>query len=153
MSDAKRHRIVAYAADALSGIAIEKGFRTDAGQSLFVGFVPQLGEDDGDAAIALVVGPDQIVRTGEKVLINLPLVVYAIAKLSLGASAWMGIEMMLADIKQALEIEDRSWGRLLAPFLERGQTVTLEREPGSLVLGASITYIAPYTERWGAPEL
>jgi len=68
------------------------------------------------------------------------------------------VEDALADIKEAVEVEDRSLGGLLIggrnnpEGLQRGTTEPFERRSGSEVVGALITYACRYAEAWGQPE-
>jgi hypothetical protein len=50
----------------LSSILTTNGYQTDAGAQVFILEDPALGEDDGPAAIAVVVGADQIQWQGEQ---------------------------------------------------------------------------------------
>lgn len=125
-------------------------FATDAGQALFLGGVPALGPADPDAAIAILPLTDVVLRTGENALIEWPIQIAAVAKAD-AQEPWVTIELVLADIKRAIELPDRTLSRLLAGRLERGPTEVLEREPGSTSLACAITYVAQYAEGWGTP--
>lgn len=128
-------------------------FETDAGYRVFLGYVPMLGPDDPDSAIAILPGDDQIEHRGARFGIVLPVEVFAIAKASL-EEPWKVVEGVIADIKRAIELSDRTLGGLLPHdhALGRGSTRTLEREPGSPFVGAAITYEIAYTEAYGQPE-
>lgn len=125
-------------------------FATSAGELVFMNETPALGPDDPDIAIAVVVGDDAPNRTGEHVSLELPLELQAIAKADL-EEPWAAAEMVLADIKRAMELRDRTLEGLVRPRMERGVTRTLEREPGTPVVGVGIAYLCPYIEQWGAP--
>jgi hypothetical protein len=120
------------------------------GYQVYVGEAPELGEDEPDVAIALLVGDDVPTYQGEKLAIRLPLPIAAIAKANLDA-VWQTVEGVLGAIKRAVEQEDRTLGGLVKRQIERGATQTLPRQVGSQTVGLVITYEAPFTERWGNP--
>lgn len=130
-------------------IAIANGFTTDAGGKVFLGEAPQLGEDDPDQAIALVVEDDDVKDSGF-LYVTLPVAVQALAKADLN-EPWLAIEAILGDVKRAIELADRTLGGLLKHDLVRGPTRTLSREPGSTTVGVAITYRCQYLEGWGTP--
>lgn len=149
-----RKRIIKAVFDRLKTIKRSAGFATDAGYCVVIGDIA-LGEDDADCGIALVPGETGPLgdRTLGKVTEVLPLQISALARAFSWADyehAWMVVEDVLADIKQAIETEDRTLGGLVPGDLRRGVTVTLEREEGSHTLGVAITYEAPYSTAWGA---
>lgn len=125
-------------------------FQTDAGQYVFVNETPSLGPDDPESAIAVVVGEDQVLVQGNKVIVTLPLEVQALAS-SQREGAWQFTEPVLADIKRALEVADRTLGGLVHQWLQRGSTRTLERDEGSTTVGVGLAYVATYSETWGSP--
>jgi hypothetical protein len=125
-------------------------YDTDAGLNVFMLEAPALGEGTPDVAIAVLVGEDTVKWTGMQCFVGLPVQVWALAKASLDAP-WEALEQVLADIKRAIEQSDRTLGGLVKSRIERGATVTLEREPGSSTVGLGITYECPYTEVWGNP--
>lgn len=131
-------------------ITIANGYNTDAGLAVYLGVSVDLGEDDADVAIAVVPETDEVAFQGANVLVRLPIEIQAIAKASLD-QPWLAVEELVADIKRAVETEDRTLGGVVRKRLERGSTRTLEREPGALSVGCSITYVAPYVEGWGTP--
>lgn len=138
----------------LATIRRVNGFATDAGGAVLVGEIA-IGPDDADCAIAVVPGETGPLgdRTINKVAETLPIVIAALARVlsyTDYAAAWLRAEAVLADIKQAVEIEDRTLGGLIPLDLRRGSTVTLERSEGSDTLGVAITYEAPYYTAWGA---
>lgn len=150
--DARRQRILEALKTRIEAIQIVNGFRTDAGGRVFLHEDPQFGEEDPTTAIAIVVGDDEPYWHAEQVAIRLPIEFRALAKADL-EEPWKAAEAVLADLKQAIELEDRTLGRLIKPNLERGTTRTIPREVGSEYVGVGITYHSTYTERWGAPEL
>jgi hypothetical protein len=145
-----RQELLAALVGRLSAITIAGGFSTDAGLTLFLGDVPALGPDDPDSVLAVVVGDDNPKWQGQNLLIGLPVHVAMIAKADLD-DAWLTIEAMLADVKRAVELEDRTLGKRTKGPIERGTTRTMPREPGSTTVGTMITYWLPYTEVWGNP--
>lgn len=158
MALSRRQDVIVAFFERLEAIKIADGFNTDAATALFLGVEPLLGPDDPSYAIALVIGDDDAPRyQGEKTTYNLPLECRALAKVDPATpdAAWMTVEALLQDIKRAIELpslEERRLNRLLVGNgLERGRTVTLQREPGSLSVGASLTYSAPISEKWGEP--
>jgi hypothetical protein len=54
LADSIRKRILAACLQRVSAITVDNGFRTDAGLTVTVGFVPQLGPSDPVSAIAIL---------------------------------------------------------------------------------------------------
>ena len=137
--------------DRLAAISTTNGFKTDAGQKIFLGETPTLGPSDPAAALALVVGADESTSQGENVISELPIEIQALVKADV-TDPLLTIEAVIADIKRAVETTDRSLGGLLVNRgLERGSTRPLEREDGSEVVGAAVEYGLTLAEKWGAP--
>lgn len=154
MSDPTRQQILEAVRTRLLAIRTNNGFRTDGGREVFLNETPMLGPDDPDVAIAIVTDDDEVNWQGEQVVIALPIGIQALAKADmLSGEPWIAVEQVIGDIKQAVELADRTFGGLFPhPHqFDRGQTRTLEREAGSAVVGASITYRALYKEVWGSP--
>ncbi len=149
MAETTRQLILAAFLAAVREITIANGFATDAGNTVYIGETAQLGDDDPDQAIALVVDDDDA-RSPGYVFVTLPIVVQALAKADLD-EPWLVVESLLGDLKRAIETEDRTLGGLLKSELQRGSTRTLAREPGSTTVGAAITYRCEYVEVWGNP--
>lgn len=138
----------------LAAIQIANGFQTDAGEAVFTHEAPPLGPDDPAAAIAIIVGDDEIVKQTEGLFLKLPVEIQAIARVDDASelnAAYETAESVLADVKKAIELADRGLGRRLRTYLERGSTRTLIREPGSETVGVGVTYRLPYQEVWGNP--
>jgi hypothetical protein len=122
------------------------------------GELPQLGPDDPDKAIAIIVGEDQVegMQVG-KLWINLPVNFVALANPRID-QPWRIAEQVLADIKTAVERPDLSLGGLLSPGrnnpegLLRGTTEVNVRQSGSETVGVAITYVAHHAESLGRPE-
>jgi hypothetical protein len=148
----RRRRIVQWYLDHLQDITTEAGFRTDAGQALYVGMLPNLGADKGDPeiAIAVLIGDDALRRHGDKFFITLPIEIHAL-RIGNRATAWLDVEDILADIKAAVE-GDPTLDGLVRGDIERGSTSTPEREQGALQVGSKVVYEVPYEEHWGHPE-
>lgn len=127
-------------------------FETNLGQAVYLEETPALGPDDANAAIAIVVDEDELLFGNENTLMRLPLQIQALAYAEL-ESPWVVVEMVIADIKRAIELNDRSLDGLAAKNkgIERGETRGLERQDGSLVVGAYVRYWVPYLEGWGTP--
>jgi hypothetical protein len=123
------------------------GFNTDAGSRVYMGATPELGPDDPEAVIAIVVGDDTPTFESKKTGIQLPFEVQAVVKTT-ADDAWMLAEMLAGDIKKAMETSDR---RLFTFPLKRLPTRTIPREPGSNVTGKAIGYQVEYSEPWGHP--
>lgn len=132
----------------LQAIAKTDGFETDAGSAVYMNEVPAMGPDDPDALIAMVVGDEQPKHQAYGLSMTLPIEVQAIVKTTLD-EPWVAAEQMLSDIKKAVELENRTLGRLLLHPLERGITRILPRETGSSFVGVGITYSMERTEAWG----
>jgi len=148
---AARRRLILEAIRArLWEIRTVNGFATDAGETVFLGETPELGPDDPEQAIAIVVDDELPAHQGENVFSVMPVVVAALAKADLD-EPWLAVEAVLGDIKRAIELEDRTLGGLVRLRFERGATRTMKREPGSVTVGVAIEYRAPILEKWGSP--
>jgi hypothetical protein len=143
----------------LATIAIAGGFQTDAGQLVRAGETPQLGPDDPDAAIAVLVRDDlpfDMSGFGEApegiTVTVLPIEIQAVVKADL-EQPLVSVESVNADIRQAIETSDRSLGGILAKALTRGRTRTYGRQPGSTVVGSGVEYRAVFAEGWGGEAI
>ena len=145
-----RSEILAALVGRLEGIQTTAGFATNAGSTVFTGFVPLLGGDDPDTAIALVAGDDNPRHQGLQVAIDLPIHVYAVAKADLDDPGGT-VETLLADIKTAIETDDTTVGRSGKATITRGPTRAVPRETGQSNVGVSITWVVTYSEVWGNP--
>jgi hypothetical protein len=134
----------------LSAITVDNGFETDAGATIYLGEAPALGPDDPAVAIALVVDDDHPTYQGEQVFNQLPIDICALAKVDIDQS-WLAVEALIGDIKRAMELPDRTLGKLVPRQIIRGVTRTLPRETGSTTIGALVRYTAPFVEVWGNP--
>lgn len=146
----RRQRILEVLSARVQRIERANGFQTDAGKQLFLGEGVELGPDDPADAVAVVVGDEAPQYQGENIFLNLPIAIHALARADIDQS-WLVVEAVIADIKAAVETVDRTLGGVVKRQIQRGSVVTLERQPGSTTVGASVTYICPYLERWGAP--
>jgi hypothetical protein len=146
----RRQAILDALSTRLGAIQVAMGFATDAGQTVLLGEVPNLGPDDPAVVLALLVGDDTSKYQGAQLLIRLPVHIAIVANADL-AESWKTVEAAIGDVKQAIELEDRTLGGLLKSELERGTTRTLPREQGSTVVGAAVAYFCSYAELWGTP--
>jgi hypothetical protein len=146
-----RETILAWFVERLSGILVADEYATNAGQAVHLGEIVELGKDDPDVVIAVVINEDSPGYQGESTLIQLPIEFQATAKADLDAP-YLIVEQVLADIKRAVEVPGRRVaGGAVKTRLERGPTRVVQREPGSDVVGVGVTYIVPYVEPWGQP--
>lgn len=150
MGDTRRQVILAALRIRLQAIHVADGYQTDAGDAVVIGEAPQLGPDDSDVAIALMVQDDDIQYQGENVNALLPIEIQAVAKVDL-ERPWWTAEMVLGDIKRAIEVDDRTLAGVVPRRIQRGRTRIKDREAGSSTVGIGVTYIAPYLEAWGRP--
>lgn len=128
------------------------GFNTDAGKTLVLGERIQLGENDPDSALQLLVGDDERATwQAGKLFYRIP---YRFTALSRAGreDSWRDAERLLQDVKRAIELADTSLDGLLChPGLERSPAKVLEREAGAVDVGIEVTYWAPLQETWGNP--
>lgn len=150
MSTSRRQLLLAAIVARVQAVQTASGFQTDAGQLVFFGETPELGPDDPNEAIAVVVGDEEPKYQGANLLIRLPVSIQAVAKADLEAP-WLAIEAVIADIKTAVELADRKLGGLIPQPLERGPVRTMPRAKGSTTVGVSVQYLATYVEGWGTP--
>lgn len=153
----RRQRILEAFKARLEAIRIEDGFETDLGLQVLMGELPAFGPDDPTQVLAIIPREDQVAGALNKIPIKLPIDVAVLVAPDI-SEAWKLIEAGLRDVKRAVELEDRTLGGLLIGGrdnpggLIRGTTETFPRQSGSMVSGASITYVAPYTEVFGDPD-
>lgn len=155
MPDAsRRERVLDEVLSRLSAIEAGADYATSAGSSVHLGEAPVFGdESDPKEAIVVVVGEDEVKFHGNGLLLMLPLRIQAqvaVSRLELG-TAYQYAEAIVADIKRAMELDDRTLGGTLNGFLERGPTRTIARDVGSEYVGVEIEYRAPMKEDWGNP--
>jgi hypothetical protein len=146
----RRQLILAEFVERLRVVSVANGFQTDAGEALYIGETPSLGPDDPAAAIAIVVGDETPSYQGMQIYLELPYEIQALARADLD-QPWLTVEQVIADIKTAVELEDRTLGGLVKRQIKRGTVRTLGRDDGSTAVGAAVTYLAPFTETWGDP--
>ena len=151
--DSRRKKIIGRFAELAKQITVENGYRTNAGLYVKVNKRLVFGEGDPKYGIAIIVGLESVKPAPEHVVVRLPINLQAIVAETDVEEPWDVVEDVIADIKQAVEQQDRTLGRLVKSEIERGATQTLEQEPGSEFTGTEITYIATYPEMWGHPEL
>lgn len=127
-------------------------FHTNVGVSVTLGEDPRFGPDDPQHAIAIKVGEDELGNQQRHVEITrLPIEIWAVVPADL-VEPQRSLERILADIKMAIELEDRTLGGLCRDELERDTTLPLEREEGQSFVGVRVTYTVPYSEAWGQPH-
>lgn len=148
--------------DRLAWITVAHGYNSDAGQNISMGEIITLGPDDPPAALSIVVGQDSPIVEGGVVRTTVPVEVQAFVPTDVDAPV-IALERLIADIKQAVEIEgndqnaaadpsvDRALAGTLPLGLTRGSTRPIPREEGSSVVGASVGYLLAIEERWGQP--
>lgn len=147
----RRSRIIDAFAERLAAIRSEHGFGTDVGHQVFRGEAPTLGPDDPDDAVVVFAGEDEVANQAENLMLTLPIEIQAVTRADVTQPS-VRLEALIADIKRAVETDERTLGGLVAgvTFL-RGSTRALEREAGSTTVGAAVRYLVPYRERWGQP--
>jgi hypothetical protein len=146
----KRQRVLEAYRTRLQAIRTENGFRTNLGDQVLLGELPMLGKDD-PVGLAVGAGDEVIGSVREHVKVRLPVEIYVVAFAD-QENPWVAVEEAIADVKQAVELADRTFTRLLLDNMQRGPTRTLPRESGSTTIGAVVTYFADYTDLWGHPE-
>jgi hypothetical protein len=156
--------------DRLSKITIANGYSCDAGKVIWLGEIVVLGADDPDAQLGLIIGDDSQ-DDGDTPATSLdctfPVEVEGIVRVLPSAASANGgpldpaapleppvvaVERLIADIKRAVELEDRSLEGWATPTgLQRGPTRTIAREAGSEFAGCSVEYRITVEEHWGRP--
>ena len=165
MSNSRRYELVAALRTRLAYITIDHGYRTDAGEHIFMGEAPRFGPDDPPAALAISVGATSNEQTsGSFITYDLTIEIQAQVPVDL-AEPLLAMEDMIADIRTAVEVEghnpapntgdasvDRSMDALATPKgFRRGSTRPLMRPDGSGYAGMSCEYVASFQEKWGEP--
>jgi hypothetical protein len=149
----RRQQILEAFRTRLQAIKPEDGFRTALGDEVLLGFLPEVGADD-PVGLAVVAGDERIGSVKEHIKVSLDVNICVLATVQDVEQPWVAVEEALADVKQAVELADRTLGRLLLDNFRRGPTQTLPRESGSLEVGAVLTYVVEFVEveLWGHPE-
>jgi len=147
----RRERILEAFVERCRAIETKDGFATDAGWNVSLGAITVLGPDDPDVQIAVAPDDDVVKKEGPGLGIQLPVDIWAVAKANL-ENPHLAIEAVLGDIKKAVELADRTLGGLVPQQIERGTTHVMPREPGSVIVGAAITYLVFYKEAFGDPD-
>lgn len=147
----RRQQILEAIRTRLRAIAPETGFRTQLGDDVLLGELPTLGKDDR-VGLAVIAGDEQIGSVREHVKVTLPIQICVVVAPEDLDEPWVTVEEAIADVKQAIELPDRTLGRLLLDNLKRGPVQTLPRESGSALMGATVTYIVEFVDLWGHPE-
>lgn len=121
--------------------------------NVYLGELPQLdGDNLPDRAIAIVIGDTlPTVQQGDLMIEEeLPVEIQGAARADLD-EPWWSVEDLIADIKRAVELEDRRLSNLLKYDMKRGGTRTVPRQEGSAFVGAGVMYLCPIQELWGTP--
>jgi len=135
----------------LKKVLVSGGFNTDAGAIVSMGESPAMGPDDPDESISIVIDPDGVGHQGERIVVTLPVRVFALVRADSTASPWLSVERIVTDIKRTIETDHDLDGNLVNRGLTRGSTSPLERESGSEFVGAEVLYTAMFAEDWGSP--
>ena len=147
----KRYSFLAALRTRLEQITVANGFNTDCGSSILMGEDPIFGPADPESYVAIVVGEDTPHHQAENVASVLSIGIQAIVKADSEAPLLL-IEAVIEDIKRAVELEDRTFGRLLSKgTFVRGATRPLERAAGAEYVGAVVEYRGQLVEGWGTP--
>jgi hypothetical protein len=135
----------------LAQIATSNGYETNAGALVFIGEVVIVGESDPDSALGIVIGDDSLGPQGERVVSSIPIEIQALVKV-VDDQPLVTVESVIADIKKAVEQQDRTLGGLLINRgLERRQTKVAPRDPNIPYAAATVGYEMQMFEPWGAP--
>lgn len=146
-----RRQILDVYATRMAAVQGVNGFFTEAGRAVYVGEIPGLTTEDPDDGIAIVGGPDDWTQQGKAFFVAWPITIWAITKADREAP-YLALENTLADITRAFELADMTLGGLvMQPVRRTSPRLTLEREPGSLVVGVGVTYTNDFKEGWGNP--
>lgn len=151
MAASLRQQIIEAFLARIQRITVENGYDTNAGERVFLGESPELGEDDPPNAIAIVIGETSPQYQGMNVFETIPFEFQALAKVADLDFPYIATEVILGDIIRAVEQDDRTLGGLVTRQIELGTIRTLPREPGMTTVGMSVTYFAPHVRSWGRP--
>jgi hypothetical protein len=137
----------------LSNILRANGFHTDAGEKVADGEAYQLGSDDPDVALAMIVlDEDMLAPQGDrKRAIHLPIDIIILVKPDL-SDVRGSIEDAIEDVRRAVEGDgenDRMLGGILANTLRLGPIRTLPRDSGTSTAGATLPYSLPISDGYG----
>lgn len=152
MSDSKRLQFLRAVKALLSTIRTNADFNTDAGANVFMGETVKLGPSDPTSCLSISVLDDDPQNQHVNVASVMAIEVQAHVKADLNEPILI-VEQVIADIKVALEQEDRSLGGIVqkGSGLQRGGTRIIERPEGSEFMGAGIVYRGLLVEKWGNP--
>jgi hypothetical protein len=119
------------------------GYATNAGDHVIVGELLDLGPDDVTQAIALLLNED---IPGQP-MTTVPLEISGLTFADL-EEPWLAAEAILGDIRKALETADKTLGGLVKS-MSKGSVRPYPRQPGSTVVGVTITYQLTMVDPWG----
>lgn len=132
----------------LEAIQIANGFQTDAGKAVYFGESPQLGEDDDpEGAIALVPLEGSVRYQAENIVVTLPVEAQALVTADL-SNPYVAAEVILEDIVKGMELDDRTFNKLLKWDMKREGYRTLKREPGGKTVGCAVAYSVEFVNGW-----
>lgn len=146
----RREQIIDALKTRAEAITVVGGFNTDLGASLLINELPQFGPDDPRQVLVMLVGDDEITSQGKGFLYRLPFTFLVLVDADV-EDGWRQVEQGIADVKRAIELEDRTLGGLSSGYMERGNVETIPREPGSAAIAAAVPYVTFMKEGWGAP--
>ena len=161
-AESMRQRIIAALKARAEAITIENGFHTDAGLKVTHGY-RRPGAGETDARIAMLSnGPLPPVPSEEQddVIVRRQWSIGFIAMEPVSAEVDDALDVaeeLLADLKRALFLDDRTLGGLLRANeevgnIEIGAEQTADREPGGTWVEAAVEVLVTFTERRGQPE-
>jgi hypothetical protein len=155
MAQSRLELILEAAKGRLEAISTTGGYSTDAGQAVYLGAVPALGPHDDTAAIALLPGFENLKVVGGFNQFTLVLQIQALVFVPSDerlSDSFLTALAMLADIRKAMELEDRTLGgKLGGNGLEAGLPSLVERETGSQFVGVQMEYRGLVKNDWGNP--
>lgn len=133
----------------LTGIKRADGYFTDAGEVIAVGEAYQLGPDDPDVVLAMIVNDeDMLAPQGDvKRAVHLPIDVVVLVRPNLD-DVIGSIEDGIEDVRRAVEA-DRTLGGILINTLRLGRIRTLPRESATATAGAVLPYTLPVSDAYG----
>jgi hypothetical protein len=160
-ADTQRQKIAAALKARAQAITVAAGFNTDAGLHVTHGYRrPALG--DALPRVAMITaGEVPAVESQDDVLVRNPWPIAFVATAEVAADdedALDTAEQLLADLKRAIFLPDRTLGGLLSANQEIGDIKvgaedTADREPGGTFVEAGVVALVSFLESYGAPEV
>lgn len=153
-----RERVLEAFAARLSEIRVEAGtlYRTNAGDRVYIGEAPSLGDDDPPSAVVVVIGDvqatdHQMGTMQQAIAVECQAHVRISFTETIDSNPFMMAEALLGDIVRAVEQADRTLGSLSKGPITLGPTRSIPRETGSTTVAVGQTYLVPIVRRWGQP--